>query len=197
MRIRTVLVGSAIAVMGLLPVLAGAQVGQLKQGVWSARNPAERLKAILALCADPEALPKDTLYHYALEARQLAQAAEDVRYASYYLAFGYYRMNKLDSAELILRPELPKLSSPASVSTLDILYRFLWARYNLRRQDYKTALPEYYRLLTLGEQRKDTLTQARALAGIGSVLNRTGDRRGALQSFLDGIQARTGDALSR
>ncbi|MBV9989145.1 MAG: hypothetical protein JO301_15810 [Chitinophagaceae bacterium] len=179
-----------LACLALFAASAQPRIEQLKQAVRSAHSPAQKLNAIFDLCEDPEALPKDTLYRLALQAHQLAAAsndAGDIRKADYYLAFGYFRMNKLDSADVILRDQLPKATLSKN-DQLGLLIRFLWARLNLRKQDNKVALAEYYKLLNYAEQQKDTLSHARALAGIGAVLNRTGDKSRALQAFLDGIR---------
>jgi tetratricopeptide (TPR) repeat protein len=173
---------------------SGAQterISRLKIQVSKAGNPAQRLAAIFALCRETESLHTDTLYAYTLAAKKIALADNDVpalREAGYFEAYSFYRKNKLDSVPVVMNEHLPKLKQESPGSPVIVLFELLGARYLSRKQQYKEALGLYYQILTEAEKKKDTLNQMKAMAGIGSVLNRTDDFEGALNWFLKGLQ---------
>jgi signal transduction histidine kinase len=167
-----------------------ARISLLKTSIRQAKNDVEKLGAIFALCEETESLPADTLYRYATIAKNMAIANYNtaaVRQAAYYEAYSFYHKNVLDSVSAIINEHSAKLKREAPASGANALFDLLEARYLTRKQQYKEALSLYYRLLTESEKKKDTLNQVRAMSGIGNILNRTGDRAGALSWFLKGI----------
>ncbi|MES2371864.1 MAG: ATP-binding protein [Bacteroidota bacterium] len=168
------------------------RISTLKAVVSHAKNDAEKLNAILVLCEETESLHSDTLYQYALAAKNMALAThnnEAFRKAVYYEAYSYYHKNLLDSVSALIAEHGPKLKKEFPASTANPLFDLLEGRYLTRKQQYKEALALYYSVLNEAEKRKDTLNQVRAIAGIGNVLNRTKDHDGALSWFLKGIAA--------
>ncbi len=168
-----------------------ARILALKNNIARAKDTDAKLIAVFALCEETESLHKDSLYRYAQLAKQLAlqlKSVPAIRLAGYYEAYSYYHRNLMDSVFITINEHLPRLAGEAPASDTYKLFRFLQARYRLRKQEYKEALTDYYALLSDGEKTTDTLTQVKAMAGIGSVLLRTGDPPGALSWFLNGIR---------
>jgi len=167
-----------------------AKIEILKKKLSKAANETEKLTAIFSLCEETETLNKDSLAFYAKEAKRMAVKQNNtsaIHRASYYEAYGFFRKNLLDSALLILNDQLPKLENEQPGSDLYARFNLLKGRYLVRKQEFKDALSLYYRILNNAEKNKDTLNQMKAMAGVGSVLNRTGDKPGALSWFLNGI----------
>jgi signal transduction histidine kinase len=170
------------------------RIGTLKTRVFQAKNDAAKLDAILVLCEETESLHSDTLFQYALAAKNIALTThnnEAFRKAAYYEAYSYYHKNLLDSVSALIAEHGPKLKKEFSASAANVLFDLLEGRYLTRKQQYKEALALYYTVLNEAEKRKDTLNQVRAMAGIGNVLNRTKDHDGALSWFLKGVSLGT------
>jgi signal transduction histidine kinase len=167
-----------------------AKISTLKTAISRTKTDAEKLNATLALCEETESLHSDTLYQYALTAKNIALAShnnEAFRKAAYYEAYSFYHKNELDSVSALIAEHSAKLKQEYPASGAVPLFDLLEARFFTRKQQYKEALALYYKLLNEAEKKKDTLNQVRAMAGIGNVLNRTKDHDGALSWFLKGI----------
>jgi tetratricopeptide (TPR) repeat protein len=168
------------------------RITTLKAGIAHAKNDAEKLNAIFVLCEETESLHSDTLYQYAITAKNMALAShnnEAFRKAAYYEAYSFYHKNLLDSVSALITEHSAKLKQESPASNAVPSFDLLEARFLTRKQQYKEALALYYKLLNEAEKKKDTLNQVRAMAGIGNVLNRTKDHDGALSWFLKGIAA--------
>jgi signal transduction histidine kinase len=183
-----------LACLMMLCSAISAQPGKtdlLKSRIALASTPAAKLNAVFSLCEETESLHKDTLYHYARLAESLALeqgSIPAIRRAAYYRAYSYYRRNQMDSVLLLINENLPRVAAEAPGAETHQLFRLLQARSSMRSQEYKEALAMYYSLLSDAEKSRDTMTQIRAMGGIGSVMNRSGDQRAALDWSLRGIR---------
>lgn len=167
-----------------------ARISMLKAKIAKAKNDAEKLEAVFVLCGETESLHSDTLYHYAIVAKNIAAAnhnTEAVREAAYYKAYSFYHKNMLDSVSAIISEDGANLKKESPASSVNALFSLLEARTLTRKQKFKESLALYYTVLSESEKKKDTFNQVRAMAGIGNILNRTNDYDGALNWFLKGI----------
>jgi signal transduction histidine kinase len=191
MRIRNFLLPACLFMLCSDVSAQSKKIDILKSGIASAPTPAAKLNAVFTLCEETESLHKDTLYQYAKLAETLAlelRSAPALRKAAYYRAYSYYRRNQMDSVLITITEHLPRTASETPGSETHQLFRLLQARYYMRSQEYKEALAMYYSLLSDAEKNRDTLTQIRAMAGIGSVMNRSGDQQAAIDWSLRGIR---------
>src|SRR5688500_11595161 len=75
-------------------------ITNLKKQVANARNDPQKLAAIFALCQERLSISTDTLYAYALQAKQLAskhKSEQDVLKADYFLTFSSLKNGQFDS----------------------------------------------------------------------------------------------------
>ena len=171
-----------------------AQTGRidaLQHSLVNTADPSEKLNLLIRLCDEGESLTADSLLLYAQHARRTAGTLRKPlveSMAAYYEAYAYYRKNIPDSVSAISGHYLTLMQRKDPNAPAINLFQLLDARSLVRKQQYKEALALYYRVLNEAEKKKDTLNQARAMAGVGSVLNRTADVTGALSWFLKGIQ---------
>jgi signal transduction histidine kinase len=166
------------------------RIAALKTKISQAKNNTDKLNAIFALCEESESLHSDSLYQYAIAAGNIAVTEKNVeatRRSAYYRAYSFYHKNNLDSVSAIINENSARLKQELPDSPVIALFDLLEARYLTRKQQYKEAMAIYYHLLAVSEKKKDTLNQVRAMAGIGSIANRTHDFTGALNWFLKAI----------
>lgn len=168
-----------------------ARIASLKTALGKAGNGQEKLAAIFALCEETESLNNDTLLYYALTAKKIASEQKNssqAQLAAYYQAYALYRKGMIDSSFQITTDNLSRLDPHAPLYTQ---FSFLKARSLMRRQQYKEALALYYENLNRAEQAKDTLSQMRAMSGIGWALDRTENNTSSLNWFLRAIRLGT------
>ena len=143
------------------------QIDSLKYRINIAKGDREKLKATLDLCARFETIPKDTLWSYAIKARQLSSKLKDTRgtsLAKIAQANAYIRWANADSALAIIEPELSKYKVPDYV-TRDIYFELHQVKINCigNASKYKDAIAEIYGVMRQAENYKDSLTIAECL----------------------------------
>ncbi|MCO6498462.1 MAG: sensor histidine kinase [Chitinophagaceae bacterium] len=148
-------------------------VDSLLANVYKAKTNQEKLKAVLALCEDFKAIPRDTLDYYAYYARDLAYKTNnkhlrdlsDLAVASDYLRYGW-----LDSLLAITHPVV-KSNSPNNPDERKVYFK----GQRLRAMGYATksrnqeALELFYQIIREAEQWKDTLVLTENMNTIGSI----------------------------
>ncbi len=167
-----------------------ARITSIKKAIANAKDANEKLSAVFSLCEETESLNVDTLQQYALLAKQLAAAqknSSNILVADYYLANSFYQKALVDSAEKIIADNETVFTKTPHPSAY-IKFNLLKGRCLMRKKDYKQALSIYYGLLSETEQAKDSLNEAICLGAIGSVKDRMGDKRDALNQFLQAIK---------
>jgi signal transduction histidine kinase len=122
---------------------------------------------MLRLCEMFETLPKDTLWKYALAAKQLSSGLKDARSMSLAViaqANAYLEWNNIDSAKALIEPELLKYKS-ADAATRDIYFklRHLKLDFLSATSNYKDAIAEAYHIIQEAEKYKDSLAIAESL----------------------------------
>ncbi|MFN3996386.1 ATP-binding protein [Algoriphagus sp.] len=145
----------------------------MRSKIYQAKNPQERLNAILALCDVHYNIPRDTLDKYAYEAYSLAlQTGNDslIALGALSKAQDYYRWGWLDSATVLIEEIVPRLSfqDPSTSSVYFKLMR-LKAISKGGRMDYPGALDILYRLVNEAEKIGDKLNLAINQNSIASI----------------------------
>jgi signal transduction histidine kinase len=141
-----------------------------KTSIQNARNGDQKLAAIFSLCEERLSLSSDTLYAYALAARQLAtlhQSKPDIMRADYFLTFYLLKNARFDSVILICDANIPILKENKKERALLVSYNYLKGQALIRSTHYKEAMVHYYRLLNEAESLGDTLMQIKCLTGLG------------------------------
>ncbi len=110
---------------------------------------------------------RDTLWNYALEARELSGKLKDTRstsLAKIAQANAYLRWNNADSALALIEPELSKYKS-GDPETRDIYFGLHIVKINCTGDvsNYKDAIAETYGVLRQAENYKDSLAIAECL----------------------------------
>jgi signal transduction histidine kinase len=144
-----------------------AKTDSIKRLITGSPNNQARLKQILALCDFFESLPKDTLWNYALKAKQLASETKDPRSMSFAIiaqANAYLRWDNTDSAKALVATELPKYSL-ANETNRDIYFRLLQLQIDCTgdNNNYKDAIDEVYDLIGKAEKYKDSTVIAESM----------------------------------
>jgi signal transduction histidine kinase len=89
------------------------RIDYLKQQILQAKTLDEQGKAMLVLCGDKYSLHGDSMRHYALEAKSIAEQLADKEMAlwsDYYIGYSYMITGRLDTAKAIAQQQLVKLN---------------------------------------------------------------------------------------
>jgi signal transduction histidine kinase len=160
----------------MLCFIAGAQtntIAALSIKVQQAKNNEERLQAILALCEEHDSMNKDSLYRYAAEARKLSANSKGTRsksLASIAMINAWLRLNKTDSAMMLVEPEL-KINTVNDPATRDLYFKLAAQKVDCfgDASNYKDALSELYSIVSDAEKYNDSLVLIKNMNTIGVI----------------------------
>ncbi len=149
-----------------------SRLDSLKKNIHTASSPAEKLQASFVLCDEWESFSPDTLYNYALLARNWAIDQKNntaILLSDYYLAAYLFQKNKLDTALAAIDAAIVNASKISAYNTTLVKCWFLRVNILLRTSRYDEILKQSFALLTLAEKQHDTIALIRANTGIGNV----------------------------
>lgn len=145
----------------------------LRQFVYTAKTPEEKLQALLNMFEEYHSINRDTLDKYGPVVKELAAASNNQRYKSLAeLAYAnwYFRWGWSDSSLFFIEPEIARnpVENPA---TRDIYFKLSRAKamYLGSKSRFAEALEVLYSILPKAEQYKDTLTMGLTCNTIGSI----------------------------
>ncbi len=162
------------------------EIDSLKQRIYFANNDNERLNDILALCRKRHSLSTDTLYKYASLARVLSEQLHndhDVILSDYFYTNYLIKKGITDSAVIICDKYISGLKKNKQETKLYLNFVATKAGLFIKRDQYKEAFAEYYRLLNESEDAHDTLNKLLGYTGLGWV-NMEMDNNRAAVSYL-------------
>ena len=175
-----------------------SRLDSLKNNISIARTTSGRLQATLEFCDGWESFSPDTLYEYALLAKQLAVNGKNndaILLSDYYLAAYLFQKNKVDTAlkaidDVIARA---KITIPYNDTSL----KFWMLRGNIlqRTSHYDEVLKQDFSLITLAELHHDTIGLIRLNTGIGNVNLRLKKNKEALKWHYNAINLMGNDEL--
>jgi signal transduction histidine kinase len=160
------------AVLFSIPALAQTRkIDQLKTQVWRAVTPSQKLTALLALCAEGSSMNIDTLYRYAIMAKQAAQAngdktsiaTADIAVETWLELKGFF-----DSALTLCDKNLAGLKylSPWDIYARQSMKKcYILVKSNRRKEGLDMA----FRFLGEAEKKEDTVSQVYCKYLIGCV----------------------------
>lgn len=149
-----------------------SRLDSLKKNIAIASSPNKRLSATLAFCGEWESFSTDTLYKYALLAKQTAGAEKNsdaLLLSDYYLAAYLFQKNKLDTAIKAIESVIARAEKTTSYSNTTAKFWLLRGNILMRTSNYEEALKQDLVLLTLAEQNHDSIGMIRFSTGIGNV----------------------------
>ena len=163
-----------ILLIAFLPGLASSQtrtIDSLRKKLSVTEKESYRLGILLSLCEEYQSLNRDTLYAYAIEARDLAAIQKDkkqVSLAALALANAYMQWGWVDSALASIEPEIP-LNPVTDPTTREIYFKLTRQKAMCygNKSDFEKALAIFFPLLGEAEKYKDTLN-------MGGIMNTVG-----------------------
>lgn len=147
-------------------------IDSLSRSVNNAKTSNEKLHQLLVLCEQHQSIHKDSLWQYALHAKQLANNKDkkSIGLANIAVINALFRYDKIDSAQKIVNNELPKYSVEKENE------RFLFFRLSELKSDcynavsnYKEAVAIIYNTISLAEKYKDTAVLAISYNSLGEI----------------------------
>jgi two-component system NarL family sensor kinase len=163
-----------LALFSCIAIPSSAQtqkVDSLRQLMYAARDPREKLHALLDLCGENGSMPKDSVWGYARQARRLATDLKDkkelsraiIYQANVYLGWGY-----TDTAKAMIESELMKYDI-ADTATNDIYFSLEQTRITCieNTSDYKLEMTEVHALMRKAEKYKKPLILADCMNELG------------------------------
>ncbi|HEY5408777.1 MAG TPA: sensor histidine kinase [Ginsengibacter sp.] len=149
-----------------------SRLDSLKSNISIAQTAPARLQATLDFCDGWESFSPDTLYKYALLAKQLAideKNNDAVLLSDYYLAAYLFQKNKVDTALKAIDDVIAKAKN--TIPYNDTTLKFWMLRGNIlqRTSHYDEVLKQDFSLMTLAELHHDTVGLIRLNTGIGNV----------------------------
>ena len=177
-----------VLIITLFPVFVNAQtrtIDSLRKKLWVSEKESYRLGILLSLCEEYQSLNRDTLYAYAIEARDLAAAQKNkkqVSLAALALANAYMQWGWVDSALASIEPEIPlnPVTDPTTRDTYFKLTRQKAMCYG-NKSDFEKALAIFFPLLSEAEIYKDTLNMGGIMNTVGSIAIARGEPAEALK----------------
>ncbi len=148
-----------------------SRLDSLKKNIALASSPNNRLNATLAFCGEWESFSADTLYKYALLAKQVAVSGKNndaLLLSDYYMAAYLFQKNKLDTAIKAIESVIAR-ARKTSYSNTYAKFWLLRGNILMRTSNYGEALKQDLALLILAEQNHDTIGMIRFNTGIGNV----------------------------
>jgi signal transduction histidine kinase len=167
------------------------RIDSLKKQIILVADNNKKSDIILALCNEKNSLPSDTLYHYAIVAKELADSLNDKlkkTWAEYYMAFSLVTKGMSDSSLAITDEQLKSLHFTPSLKDVYSKFCLLKANALVRLSKPKEALTVLYALLNEGEKHGDILTQIWAQNHIGAAYTSIGQYKEAQQWFYKALR---------
>jgi len=135
-----------------------SKIDSLKNIIYKIKGQAEKLEAIFLLCKEQESLHADTLYVYAMQAKQLAAGLKsDVKMmdAAYYETICLFKKNKLDSTLDAVNTLIARYKK--AVPYNDMLVNLYVLKFNAywRKNNFNDAIAISQELLALAEAHHD------------------------------------------
>jgi len=149
-----------------------SRLDSLKKNIAVASSANSRLNAMLAFCEEWESFSADTLYKYALLAKQTAGAEKNkdaLLLSDYYLAAYLFQKNKLDTAIKAIESVIARAEKTTTYSNTIAKFRILRGNILMRTSNYEEVLKQDLNLLTLAEENHDIIGMIRFSTGIGNV----------------------------
>lgn len=134
------------------------KIDSLKNIIYKTRGQAEKLEAVFMLCKEQESLNADTLYLYAMQAKQLAAGLKsDVKMmdAAYYEAMCLFKKNKLDSALEAVNMLIAKYKKAVPYNDMHVNLYVLKFNAYWRKNNFNEAIAISQELLALAEEHHD------------------------------------------
>jgi signal transduction histidine kinase len=172
-------------------VFANKKADSLKAVLNKSNLSFKDLPVILKFCEENRSYSYDTLNHYASIATALAQQTNDKELkakATYFIALGYYRKNRLDTSLQIADSVLS--SFIAKDKNGDIIrnrLKILKASSFLKQNKHKLAADMFYQVIGDAEKSGDTIGKIKGLNGQGWVQMEMGQLETAKEWFHKGI----------
>ena len=161
-----------LVIIPFFPVAQTSKISILKNKVYNSKSSDEKLKAIFALCDERHSLSTDSLQKYASEALRLSHSRGnkiEIAYAEYYDANYLLKIGLIDSAFNICNRNIKMLKTISQGKDLLHEYEGCRAGIFIKKNLYKEALSEFYRILNEAEINNDTPHQISGKNGIGWV----------------------------
>lgn len=147
-------------------------VDSLTQKVNLAKSSTEKLQALLVLCEQHQSIQKDSLWQYAIRAKQLSSPKDKQRsgLANIAIINALFRFDRLDTAFKIIETELPKYLTK-NTDDRKIFFRLseLKSDYYMSASNYKDAVAIIYKTIELAEKYKDTAVLAVSYNSLGEI----------------------------
>ena len=147
-------------------------IDSLKKQLLHTTTPAEKLNVLFLLGEQRHSLHPDTLYNYAIQARQISIRLHNDFYtaiAEYYLTNYFIKSGQLDTALLLCGKNLQHLNNRQEGNKWWLRFGLLKAQIFVKQNKYKEALAEYYVVLKDAEHEGDPENIMLAKNGIGWV----------------------------
>ena len=175
-----------------------SRLESLKNKILSAKSSPERLLATLEFCDGWESFSPDTLYEYALIAKELAVIEKNddaILLSDYYMAAYLFQKNKVDTALKAIEDVIAR--SKKIIPYNDTSLKFWMLRGNIlqRTSHYDEVLKQDFSLITLAELHHDTIGLIRFNTGIGNVNLRLKKNEEALQWHYKAISLMQNDVF--
>ncbi|HVZ96809.1 MAG TPA: ATP-binding protein [Chitinophagaceae bacterium] len=149
-----------------------AGIDSLKRQINFAKDDKERLNDILALCQKRHSLSTDTLYKYASLAKGLSvrlRINHDIILSDYYYTNYLIKKGSIDSAIAICDKYISGLKNNKDETKQYLNFVATRAALMIKKDQYKEAFAEYYRLLNESEEAHDSLNKLLGYTGLGWV----------------------------
>lgn len=162
------------------------RIDSLKNKIAITTNKAEKLETILNLCKERNSISSDTLYQYAVTAKELAGSLHDplsASWADFYIAFRLLTKGMTDSCLKVAADPLKQTYHTSKDKNLYVRFFLLKVNALNRTNRTKEALNMLYTLLADAEKAGDIFTQIYVFNYIGTAYQIIGQSKEAQQWF--------------
>lgn len=175
-----------------------SRLDSLKNNIAIASTPSHKLQAMLEFCDGWESFNPDTLYEYALLAKQLAvdeKNKDAILLSDYYLAAYLFQKNKVDTALRAIDDVIARAKKTIPYNNTSLKFWMLRGNILQRTSHYDEVLKQDFSLITLAEINHDTEGLIRFNTGIGNVNLRLKKNEDALKWHYKAIDLMQTDGL--
>jgi two-component system, NarL family, sensor kinase len=175
-----------------------SRLENLKNKILIANSHPARLKATLEFCDGWESFSADTLYEYALLAKELATNEKNddaILLSDYYLAAYLFQKNKVDTALKAIDDVIARAKKRIPYNDTSLKFWMLRGNILQRTSHYDEVLKQDFSLITLAELHHDTVGLIRFNTGIGNVNLRLKKNEDALKWHYRATDLMQTDAL--
>lgn len=160
-------------------------IDSIRPFIYRVASPAEKKESLLYALTLQRSMNLDTLAHYIKKTASLPGLNKrELMYLDIARVYYYTRMGLSDSSLLVVNRNLLRLEKEGkNQHDLLIQYYFLNGGVLLRRNNHKSALDNYFKVLKLSEQQKDIHYQIASLNGVGWVYMEMGQYTEAIKWF--------------